>query len=152
MSAIFSSSNNEEVIEYLKQNSLLTSKFDCVNWNNETKFTKSEKRCRDGYGFRCSKCKNKPWYSIREKSFFFGLKLTLVQAIQIIFFWAIQQNIKTIEDVVKVTEKTIIKYFQILRELCIKALDKESMKIGGPGLIVEIDESLMAKVKHWKGL
>ncbi len=52
---------------------------------------------------------------------------------------------------VEVSSKTIVMYFQIIRELCIKALDKANRKIGEDGTIIEIDESLMAKVKHWKG-
>ena len=69
----------------------------------------------------------------------------------IIYCWAIQQDILTICKMVEVSSKTIVMYFQIIRELCIKALDKANRKIGGDGTIIEIDESLMAKVKHWKG-
>ena len=51
----------------------------------------------------------------------------------------------------KISNKTVIKYFKIFRELCIKDLNFDNLQIGGPGVIVEIDESLMAKVKHHKG-
>jgi hypothetical protein len=37
MSIIFSSKSNDEVIQYLKENSLLKSKFDCSKCGKETK-------------------------------------------------------------------------------------------------------------------
>jgi hypothetical protein len=49
MSVIFSSKSNDEVIQYLKENSLLKSKFDCLKCGKETKYSKNTKRCRDGY-------------------------------------------------------------------------------------------------------
>ena len=35
--------------------------------------------------------------------------------------------------------------------MCTLDIDKKNLKMGGPGKIVEIDESLYAKVKHSKG-
>ena len=88
----------------------------------------------------------------KRKKLFFGLKLSLIEIIKIIYFWAIQQEVVTITKMIEVSNKTVIAYFKILRELSIKALEKNKMMIGGDGSIVEIDESLMAKVKHWKGI
>jgi hypothetical protein len=51
----------------------------------------------------------------------------------------------------KISKKTIIKYFKAFRELCSDDLDLNNFQIGGPGVIVEINESLMAKVKHYRG-
>lgn len=44
-----------------------------------------------------------------------------------------------------------MKYFQSFNELLIKDLNKDNIKLGGEGKIVEIDESKFARVKHWKG-
>ncbi|CAF1143582.1 unnamed protein product, partial [Brachionus calyciflorus] len=38
-----------------------------------------------------------------------------------------------------------------LRQICSLSLDKKNLTLGGHGRIVEIDESMYAKVKHWKG-
>ena len=46
---------------------------------------------------------------------------------------------------------TIGSLFQRLRNVCTVVLKKHEIKIGGPGRIIEIDESCFAKVKHNRG-
>ncbi len=41
--------------------------------------------------------------------------------------------------------------FTLLRYLCSLDINIEEIKLGGDGKIVEIDESMFAKVKHFKG-
>lgn len=41
--------------------------------------------------------------------------------------------------------------FYKLRQMCTLSIDKTNLKLGGYGKIVEIDESMYAKVKHWVG-
>ena len=142
---IFNSNNNFEVIEYLKANKLIHSNYNCLTCNKLTKW-KVRKGTKDGFGFRCTTCKNKPWFSIRSNRFFSDIRLPLFILMKLIFYWAIQVKITDIANILDVSAKTIVKYFKIIREICIKALNRENLKIGGPGIVVEIDESLFAKV------
>ena len=44
-----------------------------------------------------------------------------------------------------------MKQYRLL-EICSIDLDRNNLKLGGPGKIIEIDESLYAKVKHSRGI
>lgn len=46
------------------------------------------------------------------------------------------------------TEPTVIQWFEFFREICSTWLIQNPRQIGGPGIIVQIDETLMAKRKH----
>ena len=46
---------------------------------------------------------------------------------------------------------SVASLFHKLRQICSLDIDRKSLKLGGPGKIIEIDESLYAKVKHSKG-
>ncbi|RNA05626.1 hypothetical protein BpHYR1_005438 [Brachionus plicatilis] len=50
-----------------------------------------------------------------------------------------------------VCDKTVGSLFKRLRQICSVSLDKQNLELGGMGKIVEIDESMYAKVKHWVG-
>ncbi|RNA01258.1 hypothetical protein BpHYR1_019861, partial [Brachionus plicatilis] len=70
--------------------------------------------------------------------------------------WAAQLTIaKTIPIIElnfnqKINKDTVSEIFIKLRQLCAIDIDRLNLKLGGPSKIVEIDESLYAKVKHNK--
>ncbi|RNA00725.1 ISXO2-like domain-containing [Brachionus plicatilis] len=90
-----------------------------------------------------------------EKNFFNKLSSKIVLAI--IKCWGAQITIAKTVDQIKlhleheVHRNTVALLFFRLRQLCPVDIDKKNHKLGGEGKIVEIDESLYAKVKHSKG-
>ena len=48
-------------------------------------------------------------------------------------------------------EETVVDWYNLCREVYSEVLEKENAKIGGPGKIVEIDESKFGKRKYHKG-
>ena len=48
-------------------------------------------------------------------------------------------------------EETLVDWYNLCREVCSEALEKENAKVGGPGKIVEIEESKFGKRKYEKG-
>jgi len=54
-------------------------------------------------------------------------------------------------DNIKACRQTLGDFYSSLRNVCTLALDKKNLKLGGEGQIVEIDESLFARVKHKVG-
>jgi hypothetical protein len=47
--------------------------------------------------------------------------------------------------------QTVVDWYNFSREVCTSILEKNSEKLGGPGKIVEIDESKFGKRKFHKG-
>jgi hypothetical protein len=50
-----------------------------------------------------------------------------------------------------VSRQTISSYHQKFRLWAVKELDRTNVRLGGNGIVLEIDESLFVKVKHHKG-
>ena len=50
-----------------------------------------------------------------------------------------------------VSERVVIQWCQYFRDICFTWLSKLPYKLGGPGLIVEIDESVISKSKFHRG-
>lgn len=71
--------------------------------------------------------------------------------------WAARLSIVKTLDMLKLhfnhemKRDTVASIYFRLRQVCSLAIDKRNLKLGGPGKVVEIDESLYAKIKHWKG-
>jgi hypothetical protein len=76
----------------------------------------------------------------------------------IIKCWAAQITITKAISVVelnldqKITKDTVSDIYFKLRQLCSIDIDRKNLMLGGFGKIVEIDESLYAKIKHGKGM
>lgn len=108
-------------------------------------------RATDKYVWRCQTCKSTR--SIRSGTFFEQSQLELWQILTLMNFWA--QGIDSheiIERHCKISSpKTVVEWKKSLRELCGEYFLKHPCVIGGPGRIVEIDESAWTKRKYNRG-
>ena len=109
----------------------------------------------DGWGWRCSnqRCANRcSFRTIRTGSFFEKSKITLDKWLYVIYFWSQGTKVTTASKMVQVSEKSTIQMFQYLREVCSTKLIQTPAQLGGPGVIVQIDESLFNhKPKYNRG-
>ena len=94
----------------------------------------------DGYRWRCQRCKTSK--SIRDGSFFAKSKLSLQKWLILIFWWSQQYPVKDAQRVAEVDKGTAIDVYRWLREICTTKLLPMPMILGGPGVVVQIDESL----------
>jgi hypothetical protein len=69
----------------------------------------------------------------------------------IIYHWSVQTFIEDAAQIVDVHRTTVIQFYQQLRTVALKTLNRKMIKLGGNEHVVEIDESLFVKVKHNKG-
>ena len=98
----------------------------------------------DGCRWRCPDCHK--CISIRKGSFFEKSKLSLQKWLLLMHWWARQYPVTDAKEEIGVTEATAIQVYSWLRDVCsyrLCNLDPE-IKLGGPGKIVSIDESLFS--------
>ena len=70
--------------------------------------------------------------------------------------WSVELTIAKTVSFLKMQDipacrQTVAKVFKMLRNICTIALDKNKIKLGGINHIIQIDESLFAKVKYNRG-
>ncbi len=105
--------------------------------------------------WRCTVCRS--YRTVYENSFFSLFKKPVRILLAVIKCWAAQLTInKTIAVIEmnlndKITKSTVSEIYFKLRQLCSIDIDRKNLKLGGFGKIIEIDESLYAKIKHGKG-
>eukprot|EP00090_Calanus_glacialis_P030102 TRINITY_DN4841_c0_g1_i4.p1 TRINITY_DN4841_c0_g1~~TRINITY_DN4841_c0_g1_i4.p1 ORF type:complete len:1391 (+),score=553.03 TRINITY_DN4841_c0_g1_i4:337-4173(+) len=58
--------------------------------------------------------------------------------LKMIYHWSCQTNIPNVAQWVKVDNKQIDEFFQVLRSVCVGAVQDEVISLGGPGKVVEI--------------
>ena len=140
-------------INFLKSKGLLASSMDCVTCGVPMYWVKhTVSACKDGWSWRpeCATYK-----SIRTGSFFSKSKLTLQKWIHLIYLRSISMPVLTACNEAEVANKTAVDGYQWLREVCSTKLLTSPIKLGGPGTVVQADESLFnhkPKVKHINAL
>ena len=103
----------------------------------------------DGVSWWCPTCKTTK--SIRDGSFFSKSKLTLQKWMIAMLWWSREYPVTLMAEEAEIPENTACCIYQWLREVCSTALLPMPMVLGGPGVIVQIDESQFKhKPKVWK--
>jgi hypothetical protein len=103
------------------------------------------------------RCSSGCYKSIFVDSFFSMYKKPMGILLALIKCWAAQLTITKTKTIIElnfndsINVNTIGNLFSKLRMICTLSVDKKNYKMGGPGKIVELDESLYVKVKHSKG-
>ena len=94
----------------------------------------------------CRKC-----ISIREGSFFTKSKLTLQKWLILMYWWVREYAVGDASEEAKVTANSAVQVYQWMRDVCSTKLKQHPIKLGGPGVVVQINESLYRhKPKnHW---
>ena len=101
----------------------------------------------ENYRFRCPKCKHSQ--SIRKGSFFEESKLTIPQILSVIFCWAAKVAVKSAAAITGVHSRSVSQWYQYMREKCSESLlNCPNYTFGGAGVVVQIDESVVAKRKY----
>ena len=103
---------------------------------------------QDGFMWECHCRKYK---STRNGSFFEKSRSTLNKIILLIYHWARELSQDTAIHELNISNKTAIDWYNFCRDVCHDDAFNRSEKIGGPDIIVEIDESAFGKRKEKSG-
>ena len=149
MQSIIHSTNLEEIIEFLKNEKIISKEAPfCIKCKINLQW---RKRCgsSDIYTWKCTKCDTT--CSIRRNSFLQEFKIPLMKVVKLIHAFAFEHKIEDVCVEIDLSKPTVIKFYRRLREMVAFECDIENLKLGGLGETIEIDESKFMKVKHGVG-
>ena len=80
---------------------------------------------------------------LRDGTFFEKSKMTLRQWVVLMYWWVRQYPVGDAAREAQVQEKSAIQAYQYFRDICsCRLLEDAPLMLGGPGVVVQIDESL----------
>ena len=139
------------VIQFMQRKDLLSKTKACSNCGSSMYFQRRA-ALSDGWIWRCPDSHCHTMTSIRKGSFFEKSKISLDKWLLLLHYWAIEAKLTTTATAVGVSRVTVMQANKFFREVCSFKLLQTPIVLGGPGVIVEIDESLFShKVKAHRG-
>ena len=67
------------------------------------------------------------------------------------YYWSLELPVTTVSEMLAISQKTAIQWYAYFREVCTNQLVAHPVQLGGPGHIVEIDETNIARRKYHRG-
>ena len=141
--------DTETIVDKLRSIRLIRPQLRCPLCNELMRDCKDAST--DGYIFSCDKRTCRKRRSIRLNSFFERSKLSLCDCMLFIHLWSKKYSEQLIADEYSFSNKTIVDWSRFCRDLCVHHFESADSVIGGPGIIVEIDETLIVKRKYNRG-
>ena len=138
---IFTNENKAE--EYLFMHNALYKKPNCSACNGPTK--------RKGDCWICIKKACSKTVSIFKGSFFQNSKIKCSEVLHIAYLWLNKVPAGAIATMTGHSNHTISSYKKHLNQLAADNVNVHGCVIGGPNIVVEVDESKIAKRKHYRG-
>ena len=108
---------------------------------------------KDLYGWVCGHkvCKNAK-KGLRIGSWFSQMRIPIQKIVHLIYLWSNHHSVTSASTDTGVSHRAIIQNYQYLRDVCSGKLMSVDEKLGGPGIIVQIVESLFRhKPKYQRG-
>ena len=103
----------------------------------------------------CWRCPDKNHWSFkvfeRHGSIMEDSNLTWSDMVSILHFWSFNLSVKTTASLTGISEHSIVEWHKKFRQICEWWLAENHRRIGGPGIICEVDESVIARRKHHVG-
>jgi transposase-like protein len=135
-------SSQEKVVEFLRDKGVLRKTTNCDRCHRSMT-NQVRTRAIDGIVYRCPNCKCEK--SIRIGSFLSDCRLALDVFASLVYLLQTEMPFKFIAEILNLQPNTVTDYANLLREEYSKDLIERGRKLGGPGRIVQVDESLLSK-------
>lgn len=134
-----------DALSFLIKNGVLYDKHDCKECGTKMVLSLSK-----GI-FRCPKKDCRKETSVRLHSFFDGHKMKCFKILFIAYLWLIKTPFMSIVAASASGTSQVSGLQKKFRELIASSLEVDDTVIGGPGIVVEIDESKFGKRKYNRG-
>ena len=116
-------------------------------------FIRKDKSFRnDGCVWRCLSKDCHMKVSIQRGSWFAKSNLSIDVIHKMTYYWVYNCTNEYVREELRLGSKhTVVDWFNFGREVCGEILERENVLVGGPGRIVEIDESKFGQRKYHRG-
>ena len=141
--------NEDIIVEKLQGERLLKSNSICDACGEIMIYRKTDKK--DGIMFMCKSRSCRKTKSIRSGTFFENVRLNLCDSMLLLHLWSKGYSEKLILDDFSFAKQTVVDWFRFCRELCVDHFDENQVMIGGPGCVIEIDETHVVRRKYNRG-
>ena len=131
---------------WMRQNGLLAVNMVCRRCGNQMA-ERSYDRVADLVTWRCPSQACRATTSVRKGSFFERSHVPLKSLLDFLYYWSIELPNVEIQHQLGIDEKTVTDWTNMVREVCSTELLRNPVMLGGPGRIVAVDETLVAKRK-----
>jgi len=134
------------VIAWLRDNGLLATAMACPGCQSameEREFTD----VAEGRKWRCLVRGCRRVINLRKGSFFEKSRLPLDKLIELIFLWCDGLTQEQIGRATDLQQEALTQWSQYLRDVCSTSLLQNPRQIGGPGSVIAIDETVIARRK-----
>ncbi|XP_071506451.1 uncharacterized protein [Diadema antillarum] len=142
----------DAMVRWCRDHGLLATRMDCPACGQPCEERPYNRT--DGVTWLCQTQGCRKTVNIRKGSFFEGSRLQLWQVVALSYIWSTNcgrargMSQDTVMKEVDVSNKTTVDWMQFFRDVCVLYFQNHPQQIGGPGVVVEIDESLFAKRKN----
>ena len=137
--------DEETTKKFITKNKINYQKMNCAKCQIEME--KNEEK----YLFRCTNWKCQTTKSILANTFFSNVKIPLNKCMFLAYLWLRKTTTIESAETLQISKNSVTKYFQYFRELVSSMIQSENIKIGGKDIIVEIDETKLARRKYNRG-
>jgi transposase-like protein len=137
-------STEQGAIRYLQDKGLIASDV-CIICGSKASLRIDKKL------FRCTKHNCRKQWSCMKFTFFAKTKMNINKILFLVYHWLAGVSRDSIVRIGGFSSATVTDFFGHIRELVADALDDEDIVVGGPGIVVEIDESKFGKRKQNRG-
>ena len=141
----------EHARDFLFQRGILKSSLSCPGCSSAMNLVPcSSKKSSDLLIWRCSPCSR--FRNIRTDSVLSGQKLTFSLFLQLVFYLSIKSLANVaISQIIGVSKNTISDWKTLIHTRVADFLVSNPSPLGGPGVVVEMDEAKFGKRKYNKG-
>ena len=140
----------EDAIQFLQQHGILHNPRICANCVRP--MTMNLRTSPKGDRWRCSVRGCRKEVGLRIDTWLQHSKLSYRTIVLFIYCWSKEMtSVKFCKEQLKIEKKSVIDWNNFLREVCAAELLANPVVIGGPGRIVELDESLFSRRKNHQG-
>ena len=141
----------EHCLAFLQERSLLHPTLNCQRCGGAMRIENDRSKVVCPYVWRCAGANCRGKTSVLDGSYFQLTHIPLPKHVLLSYYWASETPVHVTASHLDVDQDTVVQWYQYARDICSWKLTHLQITLGGVGIIVQVDESVMVKAKYHRG-